>query len=473
VAGPALLMACAALALVAVLVSVAWPVPAGAHTDLDRTEPADLSEQPNSVAEVRFFFATDTVGSDAGFAAIDDLGEGRGASTWEPLDGRTWVARFDPPLIGDPVGVRYSVLAVDGHRIEGGISFRARPPVLTTTVAAVDSAPSEPPAAGPDRQAVDDFLAGSDASSAGGGTLALAARMVAFLGALVGVGAVAFSAWVLGRTRSRRGDRADVRAVCFWVRRGGAALVAGTLVQVVGQGAVVASGRWGEVFGGSAIGRALDGSFGIAVALRLLGGAGLLATDVPGPLRNGPAQRTGAARTLAPLAGSVLVVASFAFTGHTVSKGWRPLSALSDLVHVGAAAIWVGGVAMLAVVLRARMRSGRSRRAAELGAQFSAVATRALAAVAAAGLVLAVSVLDSPGDLVGTAWGRWLLAKLTLVAVAVGLGAYNGRVLVPALGARHADDETEDRFALVVTVEVGALLGVAILSAALVGASTL
>lgn len=48
-------------------------------------------------------------------------------------------------------------------------------------------------------------------------------------------------------------------------------------------------------------------------------------------------------------------------------------------------------------------------------------------------------ILDRPGDLFATEWGRVLLAKTATVAVAAGMGAYNHVRLRPAL-ERTPDD---------------------------------
>jgi len=77
---------------------------------------------------------------------------------------------------------------------------------------------------------------------------------------------------------------------------------------------------------------------------------------------------------------------SFWFDGHTVSKGFRPLHALINSVHLLAGSIWVGGVVMMAIVVWRRSRAGRPTGAAELALRFSPLATLSLVAVAAAGL---------------------------------------------------------------------------------------
>ena len=60
------------------------------------------------------------------------------------------------------------------------------------------------------------------------------------------------------------------------------------------------------------------------------------------------------------LVGYALVLVSFWFDGHTVSKGPWAIHSLVNLVHLGAAAVWGGGVfAMTTVAWMRRRRSER------------------------------------------------------------------------------------------------------------------
>jgi copper transport protein len=97
--------------------------------------------------------------------------------------------------------------------------------------------------------------------------------------------------------------------------------------------------------------------------------------------------------------GALAILAAHLFDGHTVTKGNRLLTGAVDIIHVAGSAIWAGGVLMLAAVLWHRQREGRELRARQLAMRFSVVATAALVAVALAGAVLAIIVLDSPSGL--------------------------------------------------------------------------
>ncbi|GAA1094861.1 hypothetical protein GCM10009648_37660 [Tsukamurella spumae] len=122
------------------------------------------------------------------------------------------------------------------------------------------------------------------------------------------------------------------------------------------------------------------------------------------------------------------------------------------LTHILACVIWLGGVFVLAAAgLRAR-RSGIDGAGAfeRMWVRFSAWAMGAVIAVGVSGLWLTWVHLGSFAQFVTTPYGRYLLIKLVLVAAMVGAGAYNVRVLIPAIArARLAgDDGTVVRLAL-------------------------
>jgi len=169
--------------------------------------------------------------------------------------------------------------------------------------------------------------------------------------------------------------------------------------------------------------------------------------------------------------GAILVLIAYLFDGHTVTKGWRPLTALVDLIHVTAAAVWVGGVVMLAGLHWTRRVRDDTASRVERVSSFSGLASVALASVAVAGIILTATILDAFGDLFSTQWGRVLLAKVVLVIVAASAGAYNHFRLLPLMKNPrtrvHALREVKE----VLLIEGAALVSVAGLSAWLVGSS--
>jgi copper transport protein len=117
-------------------------------------------------------------------------------------------------------------------------------------------------------------------------------------------------------------------------------------------------------------------------------------------------------------------------SGHSaVDPGSTWLSALADWVHLAAACIWIGGVLTLAVAVWPV--APELRRRAFVG--FSKLATGLIALVLVAGTYLAIVRLPQLHDLWTAHYGRVLLVKLGLVALALAWGAFHHFTVRPAL----------------------------------------
>lgn len=108
--------------------------------------------------------------------------------------------------------------------------------------------------------------------------------------------------------------------------------------------------------------------------------------------------------------------------GHALDPGQpRILAPLADLIHLGAAAVWAGGVASLCVLFRRIPAAAR----ASAVARFSSVAVPAVVLVAVAGASRALTELSSLSQLWSTSYGQALLVKSGLFAIAVALAWLN------------------------------------------------
>lgn len=496
--------------------------PAAAHTSFESSDPSDGSIREAAVGEITVTFTAAADPTGDGFILLDANGNLRVPAEASSADGRTWVLRFDPPVEGGRVGVRWKVKAPDAHPIEGSFSFEVAGAADSSTTETTIAASSEVVHAEPGpvdevattttpvevAESLEEFLADTDGSTFVARRLGEIARTLAISGTLVGVGALAFAAGVL------RGTAAEVRLVLFWVRRAGVIVMAASLIEASSQIALEAGGFFSIT--ATSIADALFAPFGVAVAARLLGGALLTAgvqlsvvgagqtvdpivairtlvgsapvgrpdSPVPGiPAKTAipetdpharpddhawiPTEDSGGA-----MFGAAVLVLSFLFDGHTASEGPLVITALANVVHVSAAAVWVGGIAMLVAVLSRRRRFGQDLRSLHLAARFSVVAAGALVGVGIAGAVLAAVILDSPAELVTSGWGRLLIAKTTIVAVAAIAGAYNHKILIPALTQSPNDANLAEHFRLVVTVEAIAIASVILATALLVAATT-
>ena len=146
-----------------------------------------------------------------------------------------------------------------------------------------------------------------------------------------------------------------------------------------------------------------------------------------------PRLRAVAQRRVAIIVAGALLLGSFLLDGHTASTQPWLVMAAADLAHTFAAAVWLGGVTLLAVLLLTRARAGVPTGAGELAVRFSVPATAAAATVGVAGALMLALIVDTPMDLFTTTWGRVMLVKLVAVACVALVGYLNNRYAVPAL----------------------------------------
>jgi copper transport protein len=129
---------------------------------------------------------------------------------------------------------------------------------------------------------------------------------------------------------------------------------------------------------------------------------------------------------------SLALVSGLSLSGHQATEPdatW--LAQAADWLHLVAACVWVGGLAALAFVVWPL--GGAVRRDAFLG--FARLAVVLVGAMVLAGAYLALVRLPELNDLWETQYGRFLLLKLGIVAVALSWGAAHHLVVRPRLEA--------------------------------------
>jgi copper transport protein len=125
---------------------------------------------------------------------------------------------------------------------------------------------------------------------------------------------------------------------------------------------------------------------------------------------------------------------SLAFTGHVASVEPRAVTTVAIGLHGATAAFWLGALWRL-------LGAARHMPDATLAAllrRFSRVAVLAVAALALAGLVLALVQVETVPALVTTRYGQLLLVKLGIVIGVLLIAWDNRRRLTPALATGHA-----------------------------------
>jgi copper resistance protein D len=138
------------------------------------------------------------------------------------------------------------------------------------------------------------------------------------------------------------------------------------------------------------------------------------------------------------LVAAAALIAPLALIGHAGATPGAAgqLHLASDVVHLIAAAVWLGGLPALALLLAAaRQPQGLAARAA---AHFSTLGVASVAALLASGIVNSWMLLSSPRDLIDTDYGRLLFLKIGLFAAMLAIAAVNKFHLTPRLAGAPA-----------------------------------
>lgn len=275
-------------------------------------------------------------------------------------------------------------------------------------------------------------------------SLEVTARLIQFAAATVLFGAPLFFLYGLP---ARQGD---APARLGWPRWGlataGTALLAGAIVSLGAQTASM-TGAPAAAFQLDSLWEVLSGTqFGLAVGARLgLAAAALLHLVLVRPSR----------LLWAVLAGlGAVALASFAWTGHgAADDGAAGLVHLgADILHLLAAGVWLGALAVLGALLSATRR-GPDRwtlQTLHRGLEgFSGVGTAVVATLLLTGLVngwflVGPNHLDA---LLTSAYGLLLAAKLVVFTAMLGLAALNRFRLTPDLRAALAGAPPEQALA--------------------------
>jgi copper transport protein len=238
----------------------------------------------------------------------------------------------------------------------------------------------------------------------------------------------------------------------------GVAVVLGVIVSVLGillQGASAAGvslwsslkstilqntleSRFGEVWGLRAIDWLVLGC--LLVAARVLGGrARMSAGALDGARASAQAALVASPRWLyAPIAVcAAYLAATPALSGHASIQSPTGVFFPSDVVHVLAASVWVGGIVCLLLALPAATRRlagpQRSRLLLAVLARFSPMALAAVIAIAVTGVIQAYIDVRSLHGLLHSTYGALIIAKTLLLLSLICLGWVNRGRVIPAL----------------------------------------
>jgi copper transport protein len=421
--------------LPALLLLAGHPAAGLAHTRLESSSPSADAVLRTPPAELRLRFSAPVEPRLTGATLLGESGDTVLVAVAAPEPGsgnRAFVVPVTTTLAPGQYMVEWRTAGADGHVIRGAYSFvveglappAAAAPPADTAPSPADRAAAPPPGGG----------AAGDALFLPGSPLGVLVRWLGFLGLLGMVGAAAFRLAVLPAAE-RRGLAAEAAGAAARRSRGAALAALGLFALALAgrlwMQAAALAGPGGSGAGGT-LPAVLDTGWGRAWAAQAAGAAAYLAALLLARRRDDAAGWRAAAAALA------LVAAGTAWAGHAaaVERG-RAVALLADGLHLLGAGAWMGTLALLlGVGIPAALRApagGRGAGVAALVRAFSPIALAGAGTAAATGVASALFHLGAPAELWGTGYGRALLLKLALLALAGLAGFRNWRVLTPTL----------------------------------------
>ncbi len=174
-------------------------------------------------------------------------------------------------------------------------------------------------------------------------------------------------------------------------------------------------------------------------------------------------------RYVVAVVGGSIALATLLWSGHAAAtEGALGVAhRISDIAHMIAAAIWIGGIAVFGLLF-ARPAQGEVyvTLATRLLADFARVGTAAVAIILLTGLFNGYAILGAEiTKLFQSTYGLLLTAKLVLFAAMLSLAANNRWRLTPALERAAASDHSEGTWTrLRISVALEAAAGAAVLA---------
>lgn len=172
---------------------------------------------------------------------------------------------------------------------------------------------------------------------------------------------------------------------------------------------------------------------------------------------------------------ATLAVTAPVLVGHTQSVEPQWAMVLADVGHLLAAAFWAGGLAGLALYLPAiGPRPGHDTdplHAVGVTVRFSTFALVSTLLLAVSGTVMAVLIVETPQNLVGTGYGRALLVKLGVIAVVIALAAWNRHNLLRRIVPRPTVSMRWRALHRVLVVEASLLVAAVVITGILTNSS--
>jgi copper transport protein len=396
--------------LIATLASMVASSPASAHAYLESTDPVQSSVLLLAPRQVVLTFDEPV---EIDFGSLEVLGPSgnrvdEGGTHHLPGQAQTVAISLPAGLAHGTYVVAWRVISADSHPVHGAFVFSIGSAAGASKASSIVSR-----------------LAKASGSKVVGSVFWVV-RTSAFAGLLymIGTWTVCFVVWREGMRTTR------IRRI-VWVSW--AVLVVSSFAGIAIQGVYAASLPLTDVLRPHLWDEVVHTRFGELELLRivLLGAIlPLLSTSTRDRPRS---YREETASPWAVAAGAALCVALLlvpGLSGHASVGGGAPLGTTLDVLHLASAAVWLGGLAVLAAILLPG--AGRADPAMEpvrVARRVSRGAFGAVVVVVTTGVIQSLRQVGSFYALFNTVYGRTLIVKVAFVTLLVGTGAVS-RVLV-------------------------------------------
>jgi len=397
--------------------ALALPAAAWAHAALLRTVPEASRTINAAPPEVRLTYS-EPVEPRFAIVSVTDAA-GKQVTSGDPAAALGSPDTLVTSLERVPVGwylVFWRVISADGHPVRGAFTF------------AVGPNPGPPP----------QFRVPSLSETATT-TRLLVSRWVVFLAVLSALGLFVLRALIARPVaRAVRGTSLRALNVAFLVALA-VSLVAIPVYVVIATAEFTLRSVWDL---GAIVPVARDSGFGrdfldLELVLALFGVAAGAALFVDRPERE---QRSVAELLALPsaLGAGLACLLLPALAGHAGQKSPRGLALPLDVLHLGAVAVWLGGLIGIVVLWLSVGRKGRSAVLAYVVPRFSAVAFCSVLLLISTGIGQSLLELPTLASLWQTSYGQALLWKIGLLAAALVLAGVNLARTRPRLAAGDA-----------------------------------
>jgi len=403
----------AAVAVVVVLVGTA--APASAHAQLESTDPPASSVLLVAPGQVVLHFGEPV---EIDFGSLRVLGpDGQrvdsGGAHHPSGDSHAVGIALPPNLPSGTYVVAWRVISADSHPVHGAFVF------------SVGSAGGAHKA-----NAIANALA-DQSGSATVGVVYWLIRFGAFVGLLflIGLALMVALVWRPGGTAPRVGR-------ILWASW--SVLLATTVLGIAIQGVYAAALPLVDIVRPSLVDAVLHTRFGRVEVLRLL----LLVAFIPvllgirGRVGHGPRRWRWVVPAVVVV--GIALLSTPGLAGHAATGDQPAVGLALDVAHLGAAGVWLGGLALLATFLVGRgADADRPDDPTGVTLTVSAYAFSAVVVVVATGTFQSIRQVGSFYALFNTAYGRTLVVKIILVVVLIGFGALSRRIAQGSWGLRR------------------------------------